>query len=129
LIPVSELKDQHLLAEHREIKRIPNTISSWKYKLENIPDKFCLWTGHVKFFYNKLSWLYARYTELYEECLKRWFNVQNYKDTFTNENISANLFNWYIPNKEDINISNKRIQEKIQQKPLFYRYYWILWTD
>jgi len=26
LIPVSELTDEHLLAEHRELKRIPNLI-------------------------------------------------------------------------------------------------------
>jgi hypothetical protein len=26
LIPVEELTDQHLLAEHREIKRIPNAV-------------------------------------------------------------------------------------------------------
>jgi hypothetical protein len=34
LIPVNELTDQHLLAEHREIKRIPNVILSGRYNLD-----------------------------------------------------------------------------------------------
>ena len=34
LINVEELTDQHLLAEHREIKRIPNVISKGKYSLK-----------------------------------------------------------------------------------------------
>ena len=53
-IPPAELTNKHLIAEHREIKRIPNCIAKGKYKMEGIPDKFKLGTGHVKFFYNKL---------------------------------------------------------------------------
>ena len=50
----NELIGKHLLAEHREIKRIPNCIKKGRYKMIGIPDKFKLGTGHVKFFYNKL---------------------------------------------------------------------------
>ena len=56
-IPPAELVNQHLIAEHREIKRIPNCIAKGKYSMEGIPDKFKLGTGHVKFFYNKLLYL------------------------------------------------------------------------
>lgn len=51
LVPVKELYDQHLLAEHREIKRIPNLIKQWKYNFVWQPKKYKLWSGHVKFFY------------------------------------------------------------------------------
>ena len=49
-----DLTSKHLIAEHREIKRIPNCVGKGKYNMDNIPDKFKLGTGHVKFFYNKL---------------------------------------------------------------------------
>lgn len=125
LIPVTELTDQHLLAEHREIKRIPNIITSWKYNLSlrDIPEKFCLWTWHVKFFYDKIWFLYWRYVDLYQECLKRWFKVENYWESFS-KFIWHYLFKNYKPTQEEIEISRKRIQEKINQKPLFYKYYW-----
>ena len=60
----SELTDKHLLAEHREIKRIPNCIVKGKYNMNGIPDKFKLGTGHVKFFYNKLFYLLDSFREL-----------------------------------------------------------------
>jgi hypothetical protein len=76
------LCDQHLLAEHREIKRIPNVIRSGKAKLTGIPTKFSLGKGHVKFFYNKLGYLQNRYAHLHQECLARGFNVTDYSDCF-----------------------------------------------
>ena len=122
LIPVSELTDQHLLAEHRELKRIPNLIKSWKYNLENIPDQFVLWTWHVKFFYNKLLFLKLRYIELHQECLKRWFNVMNYIESF--QGLPSELMNNYEATQEAIKLSQSRIDEKIIMKPLFYKYNW-----
>ena len=53
-IPVEELTREHLISEHREIKRIPNMIKSGRAKIKNIPPKFKLGPGHVKFFYDKL---------------------------------------------------------------------------
>ena len=41
-IPPAELTNKHLLAEHREIKRIPNCVSRGKYNLKNIPPVFKL---------------------------------------------------------------------------------------
>lgn len=109
----SELNNRHLLAEHREIKRIPNAIAKGKYNLDNIPSKFKLGTGHVKFFYNKLGYLHHRYIDLYEECIKRGFNVSNYNDSFNN--IPMELYNEYIPTKYDRQIVLDRIAERIKQ--------------
>ena len=66
-IPPAELTDKHLLAEHREIKRIPNCIAKGKYNMEGIPDKFKLGKGHVKFFYNKLEYLLLNISPLYSK--------------------------------------------------------------
>ena len=50
------LSDEHLLAEHREIKRVPKMLykSIKKGSVPKIPNKFCLGTGHVTFFYDKI---------------------------------------------------------------------------
>ena len=68
-IPPAELVDKHLIAEHREIKRIPNCIKKGRYNLTGQPDKFTLGTGHVKFFYDKLGYLKRRYESIYKECI------------------------------------------------------------
>ena len=109
-IPPTELVNQHLIAEHREIKRIPNCIAKGKYNMEGIPDKFKLGIGHVKFFYNKLLYLKNRYISLYNECIKRGFNVQNYIDAW--DNIPQELMNDYKATYKDRLIIQERIYER-----------------
>lgn len=113
--------DEHLLAEHRELKRIPSMIRQGRVSFEGIPENFTLGTGHVKFFYNKLGFLQSRYEALYNECLKRGFQVQNYVENFTG--IPESLFWDFLPNNEHMHISEERIQEKIKAKPEIYHYY------
>ena len=109
-IPPAELINQHLIAEHREIKRIPNCIAKGKYNMDGIPDKFKLGTGHVKFFYNKLLYLKNRYISLYNECIKRGFNVQNYITAW--DNVPQELMNDYKVKDNDIKIIKQRIYER-----------------
>ena len=109
-IPPAELVNQHLIAEHREIKRIPNCIAKGKYNMEGMPDKFKLGTGHVKFFYNKLLYLKNRYISLYNECVKRGFNVQNYINAW--DNVPQELMNDYKVKDNDIKIIKQRINER-----------------
>ena len=109
-IPPKELSTKHLIAEHREIKRIPNVIAKGKYKMEGIPVVFTLGTGHVKFFYNKLLYLKNRYEEIYQECLARNFNVTYYGNCW--DNVPPELMNDYKPTKNDIKLIKQRILEK-----------------
>ena len=109
-----ELSNQHLIAEHREIKRIPNCIAEGKYNMEGIPDKFKLGIGHVKFFYNKLLYLKNRYISLYNECIKRGFNVQNYIDAW--DNIPQELMNDYKATYKDRLIIQERIYDRTINK-------------
>ena len=108
-----ELTDKHLMAEHREIKRIPNLIKKGRYNLDGIPDKFTLGTGHVKFFYNKLEYLHDRYVDLYDECIKRGFNVTNYEDAFND--LPSDLYNWYDEQPADRAIILQRINERLNK--------------
>ena len=109
----TELTDKHLLAEHREIKRIPNCINKGRYNMDGIPNKFKLGKGHVKFFYNKLEYLFLRYVHLYLECKYRGFNVQNYSKAW--DNLPKELLNHYKPTKRDRLIVQQRINEKLNK--------------
>ena len=106
-----DLTSKHLIAEHREIKRIPNCVGKGKYNMDNIPDKFKLGTGHVKFFYNKLLYLKNRYRSLYEECIRRGFSVQNYINAW--DNVPEELMNDYVPTNRDRKIIKERIKHKL----------------
>ena len=112
-IPPAELVNQHLIAEHREIKRIPNCIAKGKYNMDGIPNRFKLGTGHVKFFYNKLLYLKSRYIKLYEECISRGFSVQNYINAW--DNVPNELMNDYQPTEIDRTIIKERINERLNK--------------
>lgn len=122
LVPPKELCDQHLIAELHELPRIPNGLLSGHLKTSypETPDSFTLGEGHVKFFVNKLTYLYSRYVLLLEEAHQRGFKV---KDRFPEEAMFVlPLSNWeeYYPTKEEISISRERISQKL---PLNARYY------
>lgn len=49
LVPPEELCDQHLLAEHRELTRIPNAVAKGKYHLKGQPAEYKLGKGMCVF--------------------------------------------------------------------------------
>lgn len=110
-IPPLQLTNKHLIAEHRELKRIPNVVRRGRCRLDKIPKEFSLGKGHVSFFYDKLGYLKNRYLELYHECRRRGFNVQSYLDSW--EGIPDKLMNDYTPTEKDINIIKERIADRI----------------
>lgn len=105
-----ELENDILLAEHREIKRIPNCIKSGRFNLNNIPDRFCLGEGHVSFFYNKIAYLKERYQKIYKLCKERKLNVTDFSDSF--EGIDEYFMNDYQETERDRQILLKRFAEK-----------------
>lgn len=101
-IPPYVLSDQHLMAEHREIVRLAkqsHTYWTWS-KREPLPESFRMGTGHVRYFFDKIDYIADRYTLLYEECLARGFNVQDYSEAFANPH--PNAVGNYKPNAETI---------------------------
>ena len=109
-ISPQRLSSKHLLAEHREIKRIPNQISKGRYNLEGQPEKFCLGTGHVKFFYDKLGYLFARYQSIYHECKRRGFQVQDWSGAW--DGVPPSLMNQWIPEEWVTQLVEERIRER-----------------
>lgn len=124
-IPVNRLTDEHLLAEHREIKRLPFCFKkAWECKtINNIPKKFCLGTGHIKFFLDKAAFTLFRYKQIYNECLKRGFNVINYSDNW-NKILFEEYWNNYLPTDNERSLLIERISQRINdsnKKSFHYR--------
>ena len=126
IIDVSELTDQHLIAEYREITMVPGSlrrtlVSKIGYQEKKVPKKFTLNGGHVYFFYNKGKYLYNRYQELISEMKKRGFKPDSDRK-FPRDIFKDNgLYNDWIPTIEDQKIIRKRIAERIASKPNWYR--------
>jgi len=110
---VKKLTTRHLLAEARELKRIPNMVKSGIANLDNIPEKFTLGKGHVKFFYNKLGYLFLRYNEVYNECIKRGFKITDYRNSWGF--IPVRLFGYFNPTKADKQLIVDRINLRLSK--------------
>ncbi len=125
IIPVSELTDQHLIAEYREITMVPAALnrtlnSKIGFQKEKVKKKFTLNSGHVYFFYDKGKYLNNRYKEIIDEMKKRGFSPDPNRK-FPKEVFPEDLYNDWKPNKEDQKIIKKRLKEKINLKPDWYR--------
>lgn len=119
VVPVKELCDQHLLAEHREMTRIPNNLlkGKLKYDYSDRPADYVLGAGHIKFFTNKLQWLNDRYDQVHMECLRRGFNV-TYK--FRTEELKKQFeFSPWKVTLHAKKINRERIEMKMPKKPRF----------
>lgn len=129
LVPPSELMDQHLFAEFREIKMVPKSLArsiaarGVQGVLERIPARFTLNTGHVSFFYDKGAYLLERYGLLRLELDRRGINY-NRESMFDPDGtmLSEHWCKHWEPDEDALAIIRQRIAEKIQLKPHWYRY-------
>ena len=117
VVPPEELCDQHLLAEHRELTRIPNAVAKGKFHLRGQPLDYKLGEGHVRFFFDKLAFLKQRYDLLHQECKSRGFNVQY----IWPENLPEDPRLWkdYQPTEQALFINRERIKERMPAKVRF----------
>lgn len=117
-IPVIKLTDEHLLAEHREIKRLPaNFVKSLESgALKRIPEEFCLGKGHVIFFLDKARFTLDRYRLIREECLRRGFNVPDYSENWKLVSLKS-CWKSHIPTEKEKVLLIQRISEKIKGSP------------
>ncbi len=127
LVKPSELSDQHLIAEYREIFMIGSALQrslqskSWDKTKANLPKEFTLNIGHVKFFYNKGKYLHKRYLGLKREMKNRGMNP-NPNRQFKIDQWPKELYKDWEPTVKDFELIRKRIEEKINQKPNWYRW-------
>jgi len=119
LLNPKNLTDQHLVAEYGEILILLKYIKKYP-SIENLPKKYCLGKGHMKFFKNKLKYLKKRHNLIIKEMKKRGFKT-NKKVNLKNYN--KNLIKDWKPSKKDKEEIKKRIIQRIKLKPKFYKYY------
>jgi deoxyribonuclease (pyrimidine dimer) len=117
LVNPAELSVKHLIAEYREITRLPNNLTTSlnrkgkKFELKEIPQNYTLGAGHVKFFYNKMLFLEKRFISLVQEMLNRGYNP-TYRDAKIFEVLDKSFYNDYIPTIEAVQINRARIKER-----------------
>lgn len=124
LISTKKLADQHLMAEYRELPRIFTYVKKYGIPDNNdIPDKYKFGKGHIKFFSNKLKFLSDRYSKIVDELKRRNFDISFEElKPFCYELLDSNKQIKYQPTKEEIDTSKKRILEKLEEKPKFYKW-------
>ena len=128
IIEPSELTDQHLIAEYREIFMVGGSLrrtlkSKSGYQESKVPKNFTLNNGHVYFFYNKGKYLHERYLDLVNEMKSRGMRPDPERQ-FKKEQWPSEFYKDWEPNEKDIELIRKRIKEKINKKPGWYR-----WTN
>ena len=124
LVNVEDLADQHLFAEWRELKMIPAKLRK-NPSYDSLPQQYTMSTGHVRFFYNKMHWLYMRYRALDVELRKRNYNISNtdaYEIFLAGFSMAYVNDNWK-PSIEEKKINIARISERLNQRPDWYRHY------
>ena len=126
LVDPSELTDQHLIAEYREIFMVGGSlkrtlISKTGYQESRVSKNYTLNKGHVYFFYNKGKYLHNRYHELIDEMKRRGFQPDKSRVFPTKVFKDNGLYNDWTPTIEDYKIIRERIQQKINMKPNWYR--------
>lgn len=124
LIPVSELSDQHLLAEYRELPRV---IKQEHIYIGDSPDKYTLGKGHIKWAVTHGTFCMYRYYLICEEMKYRGFTVNYPHEDLEKLADEKQIYMYskpYTPTPEDIELSRNRIIEKLKQKPDWYR-----WTN
>lgn len=127
LVPTEELADQHLVAEYRELFMVGSSLQRslrsprWDINKKTWPEEFTLNGGHVKFFYNKGKYLHNRYKQLIVEMKKRGMSPDPDR-RFKREQWPDDLYLDWTPSDKDLLLIRQRIQERIDQKPDWYRW-------
>lgn len=126
-IPPKCLTDEHLLAEHREIKRLPAYLNKaiLSGNIKCIPSKFTLGHGHVLFFLDKMEFIRWRYSEIYLEAIIRGFNIIKYHSNFQcQDDVLLKYWNTYNTSNEEKQLLITRIKQRIiDSKKKYWHYY------
>lgn len=118
------LTDQWLVAEYRELVRIPNKIRSGKTKVifKNIPKVFKLGKGHETFFRDKLVYLKHRHDAIVAEMRQRGLNMPSGLNVDLTGFDPALLNDWQ-PDLNAVILNLERFQERFDLRKEEYRFY------
>jgi len=128
-IDPKHLTDQHLMAEYRELPMVNAALNrslSSKRGVDHtsIPKAYTLNTGHVRFFYNKGSWLHDRYNLLISHLRDRGYDINPESRVVKWDHFRYNgLYNQWKPDAAAHSINLERLVERLNAKVTWYRYY------
>lgn len=127
VIDPTELADQHLMAEYRELLMVPASLrrslrtQSIREVLAKIPPFYTLNKGHVTFFYNKLVYLRDRYELLRSHLAARGFSLDETRTFELGDLPPVFAGDWAVTPAAE-RIVRERIAERIASKPEWYRW-------
>ncbi len=117
LVKPSTLSTKHLVAEYREIMRLPGNLNkslnrkTKVFSFSEIPPKYVLGKGHVKFFFDKMLFLEKRHQALVVEMIKRSYEPQ-FTDSADIFKCDPLFYNDYTPTQKAIELNKQRIKER-----------------
>lgn len=120
VIPPRLLSDKHLTAENYELPRIitavEQLVAQGKMPSDtDIPDTYVLGRGHMKFFYDKFSFLLRHYSEINCEMNRR--NMNPSREIFSNNqrrmiDIPIEWHNDFRPDAEALYLNMARLAKR-----------------
>lgn len=108
------------MAEYHESIRVFSYVLKSKKIPSDIPSRYCLGKGHVKFFFNKIPYLLNRYKEINKELTYRGYRLNN--ETFLKNLENGKLaltkypeiqVNTWVPSLEEMEVNQARIDERL----------------
>lgn len=125
-IPVTELTDQHLMAEYRELPMVGASLNRSRLSRNGVQystsQEYTLNKGHVTFFYDKGKYLEKRYAALIQELTVRGYILSQGRNTNLHFFLPKEMNDW-VPSKKAIELNLARISERISLKPQWYRFH------
>lgn len=120
LIPPEELHYKHLVAEYREITRVPTLARKAQRSLHklNIPDTYRTGVGHVLFFYPRLAFIADRYEQLCNEMRRRGYTCNQIPRSELLKDIDSRFVRAYNPDLAAIELNRARILERMPSRRL-----------
>lgn len=115
LIPPEELHYKHLVAEYREITRVPTLARKAQREMhkKNIPNQYVLGTGHITFFMIRLGFIADRYEALCDEMRRRGYVCNQIPRSELLKDIDSRLVRPYNPTPDAVELNRARIAERM----------------
>lgn len=122
IISVKKISNKQLMAEYHESIRVFSYVLKSKKIPEDIPSRYCLGKGHVKFFFNKIPYLLNRYKEINQELTNRGYRLNN--ETFSKNLEKGKLaltkypeiqVNNWIPSSEEMMVNQAQVDERLER--------------
>ena len=120
-LPPRLLLDEWLIAEYRELKRIPNKMREGRYLPGPLPPTYRMGPGHERFFLDKMLYLKLRHDKIRDEMWARF--RRDYPIRVEVYDLPEYLLNDWQPTLRDHQVNVGRLVERFTYRITDYHYY------